>query len=104
MLTTDFLNSHSIQDSLRVYKSKLDSLGVETLHIFGSVARNDAKPSSDLDVLVKFKSGMKNFDNYMDLTFLLEDLFKVKVDLLTSDTISGSFKKSVESESVLIEI
>jgi len=77
---------------------------VETIHIFGSVARNDAKSSSDLDVLVKFKPGKKNFDNFMNLTFFLEDVFGVKVDLITIDSINGSFKKSVEEDSILIEI
>ncbi|EKR27472.1 putative toxin-antitoxin system, toxin component [Leptospira interrogans serovar Bataviae str. L1111] len=43
---------------------------------------------------------MKNFDNYINLTFLLE----VKVDLLTSDSFSGSLKQSVEKESILIEV
>ncbi|XDD54356.1 nucleotidyltransferase family protein [Leptospira sp. WS4.C2] len=104
MATVEFLNSNSIQNSLKKYKQELDSLGVETIHLFGSVARNEAKQNSDIDFLVKFKPGMKNFDNYINLTFLLEDLFNVKVDLLTTDSLSGSLKNSVDSESVLIEV
>ncbi|MCG6145848.1 nucleotidyltransferase domain-containing protein [Leptospira sp. 2 VSF19] len=104
MAIVELLDSNSIQNSLKNYKKELDILGVETIHLFGSVARNEAKQNSDIDFLVKFKSGMKNFDNYINLTFLLEDIFKVKVDLLTTDSISGSLKISVESESVLIEV
>ncbi|TGM59149.1 nucleotidyltransferase family protein [Leptospira vanthielii] len=104
MATVEILDSNSIQNSLKKYKQDLDSLGVETIHLFGSVARNEAKHNSDIDFLVKFKPGMKNFDNYINLTFLLEDLFNVKVDLLTADSISGSLKNSVDSESVLIEV
>ncbi|QOI36706.1 nucleotidyltransferase (plasmid) [Leptospira interrogans serovar Icterohaemorrhagiae] len=74
--------------------------GVQAIHIFGSVARKDANPKSDIDFLITFKSEMKNFDNYINLTFLLE----VKVDLLTSDSFSGSLKQSVEKESILIEV
>lgn len=104
MAAVEFLDSNSIQNSLKNYKKELDSLGVETIHLFGSVARNEANQNSDIDFLVKFKPGMKSFDNYIDLTFLLEDLFNVKVDLLTTDSISGSLKNSLESESVLIEV
>ncbi|MBM9591025.1 nucleotidyltransferase family protein [Leptospira sp. 201903075] len=104
MATVNFLDANSIQNSLKQYKQELDLLGVETIHLFGSVARNEAKANSDIDFLVKFKPGMKNFDNYINLTFLLEDLFNVKVDLLTADSISGTLKNSLESESVLIEV
>ncbi|EMN73311.1 MULTISPECIES: nucleotidyltransferase family protein [Leptospira] len=104
MIAVDSLDKTIIQESLRNHKRELDSLGVQAIHIFGSVARKDANPKSDIDFLVTFKSGMKNFDNYINLTFLLEDLFEVKVDLLTSDSISGSLKQSVEKESILIEV
>ncbi|MCW7469734.1 nucleotidyltransferase family protein [Leptospira kanakyensis] len=104
MAAVEILDSDSIQNPLKIYKKELDSLGVETIHLFGSVARNEANQNSDIDFLVKFKPGMKSFDNYIDLTFLLEDLFNVKVDLLTTDSISGSLKNSLESESVLIEV
>lgn len=104
MKTVEFLDSNMIQNSLKNHKQELKSLGVESMHLFGSVARNEANQNSDIDFLVKFKPGMKNFDNFIGLTFLLEDLFQVKVDLLTTDSISGSLKNSVESESILIEV
>ena len=103
-MKVNILDKNSIQDTLKNHKVDINSFGVETIHIFGSVARNDAKSSSDLDVLVKFKPGKKNFDNFMNLTFFLEDVFGVKVDLITIDSINGSFKKSVEEDSILIEI
>ncbi|EMO93677.1 nucleotidyltransferase family protein [Leptospira interrogans] len=100
MIAVDSLDKTIIQESLQSHKRKLDSLGVQAIHILGSVARKNANPKSDIDFLITFKSGMKNFDNYINLTFLLE----VKVDLLTSDSISGSLKQSVEKESILIEV
>ena len=103
-MKVNILDKNSIQETLKNHKVDINSFGVETIHIFGSVARNDAKSSSDLDVLVKFKPGKKNFDNFMNLTFFLEDVFGVKVDLITIDSINGSFKKSVEEDSILIEI
>ncbi|MBF3377888.1 nucleotidyltransferase family protein [Leptospira borgpetersenii] len=104
MVTVDFLDKTTIEKSLKGYKKELDILGVKAIRLFGSVARKEANSKSDIDFLVTFKDGMKTFDNYINLTFLLEDLFTAKVDLLTSDSISGSIKKSVEQESILIKV
>ena len=43
---------------------------VRSLHVFGSVARGEAGPSSDLDVLVEF-DGQHKFAQFMDLKFLI---------------------------------
>ena len=47
---------------------------------------------------------MKNFDNYMDLIFLLEDLFEVNVDLIKLESISNSMKNYIKDETLLIEV
>ncbi len=98
------LNKEKIQEYLKGHKSELQSFGVESLHLFGSVAREDANSTSDIDFLVTFKNGMKNFDNYMDLIFLLEDLFEVNVDLITTESISNSMKNYIKDETLLIEV
>jgi uncharacterized protein len=39
---------------LKQYEQPLKSFGVESLAIFGSVARDEAHPESDIDILVEF--------------------------------------------------
>jgi predicted nucleotidyltransferase len=51
----------------------LNSLGVKSLAIFGSVARGEADAGSDVDILVDFE-GPATFDAYMETKFLLEEL------------------------------
>ena len=53
---------------------------VQRLALFGSAARDEAGPVSDVDVLVVFK-GPTSFDAFMDLKFYLEDLLGRRVDL-----------------------
>ena len=60
-----------------------ERFGVEKVGIFGSFARGEARPDSDIDILVEFRKGEKTFDNYMNCKFYLEDLFGRKVDLVT---------------------
>jgi uncharacterized protein len=77
--------------------------GVKRIGIFGSFARGEQKPTSDIDVLVEFEQGQATFDNFMRLAFYLEDLFSRKVDLLTVMGIDRYIRSRVEREVIWIE-
>jgi hypothetical protein len=64
----------------------VDRFGVRTLALFGSVARDEARPDSDVDVLVEF-DGPTTFDRHMGLLVFLEDLLGCRVDVVTSQGI-----------------
>ncbi|HWQ66176.1 MAG TPA: nucleotidyltransferase family protein [Methanospirillum sp.] len=69
---------------LRQNNSELKTqFGVSKIGIFGSFARGEERPDSDVDVLVTFHKDKKTFDNVMGTKFFLEDLFKRNVDLVT---------------------
>jgi uncharacterized protein len=61
------------------------------------------RPKSDVDVLVEFSPGQATFDNFMQLVYDLEDLFKRKVDLLTVAGIDKYIRSRVEREVIWIE-
>lgn len=71
--------------------------GVGKLAIFGSVARDEARANSDLDVLVEFVD-RPNFDNYMGLKLYLEELFGVRVDLVTAAALRQELRSHVQEE------
>ena len=73
-------------------KSTITKYGVKKIGLFGSYLRNEQKPNSDIDILVEFENGKITFDNYMDLKFFLEDLFKCKVDLVLQESIKPDLK------------
>jgi len=77
--------------------------GVKRIGIFGSYARGDETRTSDVDVLVEFAPGQATFDNFMQLAYDLEDLFKRKVDLLTVAGIDKYIRSQVEHEVIWIE-
>jgi predicted nucleotidyltransferase len=56
--------------------------------LFGSFVRGRQNANSDVDVLVEFLPGQKTFDNFMQLSFLLEGLFQRKVELITREALS----------------
>ena len=76
-------------------KNTIKRYGVGRLGVFGSHVRNEQNAESDIDILVEFEKGKKTFDNYMDLKFFLEDLFKRKVDLVIIGTIKPDLKADI---------
>jgi predicted nucleotidyltransferase len=83
--------------TLREQHETLERMGVLRIGVFGSVARRSATAESDLDVLVKL--ARPTFDSYMDVKFLLEDLFGCKVDLVEESALRHEFE-SVREETV----
>lgn len=70
--------------------------GVRRIGLFGSAARNEAEPRSDIDILVEFAE--PSFDRYMDLKFHLESLFGRPCDLVIEDSLKKGVRESVRSE------
>ena len=70
------------------HQDKVKSLGVKKIGLFGSFVRKEQSAASDLDLLVEFEQGKKTFDNFMQLSFFLEDLFKRQVELVTLESLS----------------
>ena len=84
-------NPDTKEDILRCLLEKRDSLaalGVVSLGLFGSFVRGEQTPSSDIDILVEFAPDKHTFDNFMELSFLLEDLLGRKVDIVTPEALS----------------
>lgn len=73
---------------LKANRSRIKSFGVERLSLFGSFASGNPSKKSDVDLLVDFDPGRKSFDNFMELSFFLEDLLGRKVELVTPQSLS----------------
>ena len=69
-------------------RKRLAELGVVSIGLFGSFVRGDQNPESDIDLLVEFTPSKHTFDNFMDLSFLLEDLLGHKVEIITPEALS----------------
>jgi uncharacterized protein len=73
-----------------------EKFGVKRIGVFGSAARGEARPESDVDVLVEFDDPA--FDRYMELKFYLEDLFGRPCDLVLEESLKDSLRESVRAE------
>jgi predicted nucleotidyltransferase len=67
--------------------------------IFGSVARGDDEPGSDVDLLVDFTEDASLLDE-IGLRLALADLLQVSVDVVPADTLKGRMRERVLREAV----
>jgi predicted nucleotidyltransferase len=67
---------------------EIRALGVERLALFGSVVRGEARPDSDVDLLVQFASGAKTYAHFFALSELLEARLGRHVELVTLEALS----------------
>ena len=83
---------------LKSNKNILRSYGVKKIGLFGSYVRNNQHKNSDIDILVEFHKDKKNYNNFINLAYFLEDSFNTKVDLLTAEGLSPHIGKTILSE------
>jgi uncharacterized protein len=86
---------------LKEHQQEIRNFKVEKISIFGSVARNQETPESDIDILIKFNCP-PSFDMYMELKFFLEDLLDRKVDLVTEEALREEIKNFVEKDLIRV--
>ena len=83
---------------LHDHEGQLRGLGVKRLAVFGSFVREEQAPDSDVDMLIEFQQGMKSFDNFISIAFLLEDILQRRVELLTTEALSPYIGPRILSE------
>ncbi len=90
----------NVLELLSAKASRLREFGVADLRIFGSFARDEASPDSDLDVLVRFETGRKSYASFLDLSEWLEEITGRPVELLTHEGLSPHLGPLILDESV----
>ena len=93
----------TIEAALRAKRERILSIaashGALNVRVFGSRARGEARPDSDLDVLVTLTPG----HSLLDLVAIkqdLEDLLGCAVDVVTEASISPYIRDNVLKEAV----
>ena len=77
--------------------------GIETLGIFGSVARGEDGPESDIDILYKFSTEVIRLRQFMGLKEYLEDLLGRNVDLIGINWMEPSIRPFIEQDMILLQ-
>lgn len=88
---------------LRAHRAELAAFGVKSLALFGSFARDEARPDSDVDLLVEFApEAHVGLFELIDLKERLEQLLGRKVDLVPREGLKPRLRPIVEREEIRV--
>jgi uncharacterized protein len=97
------MNREQAQATLRAYELELRALGVLSASLFGSVARGDAGPDSDVDVAVRLaqnfsKGGFDYFGRLEDLQRRLSVILGCKVDVIEEPVRKARLRAEIDRD------
>ncbi|WP_367026419.1 nucleotidyltransferase domain-containing protein [Methylococcus sp. ANG] len=91
-------------DELWLNKNRIEALarryGARHIRVFGSVARREERPDSDVDFLVDLPRGYDLFRQRLPLTAGLENLLRRKVELVPEHELNRHIRERVMNEAV----
>lgn len=88
---------------LQAQAGAIKALGATSLYLFGSIARDEAKPKSDLDLFVDYDpNGKFNAFDLVDIKLLLEANLGMAVDVTTRDSLHPMLRADIERSAVRV--
>ena len=91
------LNRQSIQERRQAVLEVASRHGAESVRVFGSTARGEAREDSDLDLIVHFESGRSLLD-HGGLLMDLRELLGMDVDVIDEEAMDARFREHVLKE------
>ena len=93
--------SKALQLLRKQHKQLTERYHVSALSLFGSVARDDAHPDSDVDLLVEFSQPVGLFQ-FIELKQRLEEILGCKVDLGTPRSLKPYLKEEILRDAIRV--
>lgn len=103
-MITPVNNKDAVVERIRAAKQRLSSLGVKNIGLFGSFVKGRQVSASDVDVLVEFMPEHHTFDNFMEVSFLLEEILGRRVEVVTPESLSPHIGPHILQELVRIDV
>jgi predicted nucleotidyltransferase len=87
---------------LQQHEADLKRLGVEHLYMFGSMARSEAKDSSDVDLFFDYEKGKLGLFELMDVKEYAASILGRKTDIMTRDSLHKTLRRKIEATAVRV--
>jgi predicted nucleotidyltransferase len=95
------MNREQALETLRAHQSDLRNRGVLHAALFGSVSRNEAKPGSDIDILIELEpTATIGVFEYVCIIQYLTGLFPNRVDVANRRSLKPLVRPSAERDAV----
>jgi predicted nucleotidyltransferase len=95
------MNRQEILDRLRENERALRARGVTRAALFGSVARGEQRPDSDIDIMVEIAPDAPvGVFEYIGIVHFIEDMFETRIDVSNRDTLKPYVRPHAERDAV----
>ncbi|MDB9526002.1 nucleotidyltransferase family protein [Oscillatoria sp. CS-180] len=95
------LKRDTVLKTVRTHQETLREMGVKSLTLFGSVARDQAKEDSDVDFLVEFSQPI-GFFQLFDVKHYLESILECSVDVGTAGALKSHLRQPVLEDAICV--
>ena len=85
---------------LKQHEPELKQLGIERLFLFGSVARNEAREDSDVDLFFDYQKVRLDLFDLMDIKERASAILGRRADIMTRDSIHRMLRLRIEQSPV----
>jgi predicted nucleotidyltransferase len=85
---------------LKQHETELKQLGVERLFLFGSVARDEAREDSEVDLFFDYKKGDLDLFGLMDIKERASAILGRHADIMTRDSIHRMLRPRIEQSAL----
>jgi predicted nucleotidyltransferase len=85
---------------LREHKTELERLGVQHLYLFGSMARDEARKDSDIDLFFDYEKGKLGLFELMDVKEAASRILGCRTDIMTRDSLHKAMRRRIEAAAV----
>jgi predicted nucleotidyltransferase len=94
------MNRQQILDCLRENAHALRARGVSHAALFGSRARGDERPDSDIDIMIEIEPGAPLGVFYIGIVHSIEDMFPVRVDVSDRMALKPHVRPTAERDAI----
>jgi len=97
------MNKREAITILKCHADAVEALGATSLYLFGSVARDEAKSRSDIDLFIDYDpEGKFSLLELVGIKLLLEEKLGAQVDVTTRDSLHPMLRDDIEQSAVRV--
>lgn len=98
------LTKEIVKQRIRQHMAQFKPWGIASIGLFGSYVRDEQREDSDIDLLITFEKGQETFRNFMQICYLLEEIFPgERVQVVTSNGLSQHIGPKILNEVEYVE-
>ncbi len=96
------MNREQVLETLRGHEDELHRAGVHRLYLFGSVARDEAGPESDVDLFFDTDNPRFSLIELIDVQECVNAILGVRSDVMTRASLHPMLRSRIEAEALRV--